>query len=895
MRLTPFSLIFILLLFITSHDIFSQSIKGRLTDTKNQPVPYAAVYDETTLVSTTSNADGYYELKLDPGNHAIVFKSMGYYIQRRNVNILDQPITIDIEFREQSVELAAVIIRPDKEDPAYDIMRKVIGRAPYHLNLVKEYVAEVYLRGTLQIVKIPKIIARNIEIEGKKNLIKNGDIFLDESMNEITFRAPDKYEQRVISFHNTYPVEINEAVSPAWIVQSSLYAPEIEDIISPLAPNAFSFYKYRYEGFIEEADHVVFKIKVTPKHNSQQLMSGYLYVIDKLWCLHSVDLSLNMFFGTISYKTIYSPVKNNAWLPITYQFYVDAKLMGMKGNYKYSGSVKFKEVVFNESVSAIIDLKENQPAPEPEENTTPAVPVSKDEIRKQKQQQKLESLLAKEELNNRDMMKMAKIMNNEVTPDTVDKKSLELKDSPYTQNKVTTEEDALKKDTAYWNEIRPIPLTKTEKLIPGLDDQGPGIASDTINKNDSVTTVGVGARLGKFAGFILAGTSHHIFDSSFIFRYNGVIGLKKFDFNTVDGFIYRQTFGLSTIRNKNGRSLNINTGIAYAFIRKRFMWWTDVNFNYSLTRTGNLHFYIGSTSADYNSESGINSTINSIASLFFRRNYMKLYQRNLASLSNSIEIATGLHVTTSIGYQTSRPLYNHSDYSFFYRNTREYSPNAPGIDSVNHPRNVYNEEAYWDAYLEYTPRHYYYRLPNGRKIYQNSKFPTFFIRNRMAIPGIVSSTTDYNLLEIGAKQHINWGLAHSFTYYLKGGFFLNRNTISLMQDKYFNNQDVPVIIGSNVNAFNLLPFYRNSTTRNYVEAHIKFTTPYLLVKYLPFLSNKLWVEDLRLNYLTTSEQSNYWEAGYSISNIYFMGSIGIYAGFKDWDFKKYGIQISLEF
>ena len=131
--------------------------------------------------------------------------------------------------------------------------------------------------------------------------------------------------------------------------------PEIEEFISPLAPNAFQFYQYKYEGFFDESDRAIFKIKVTPKRNSQQLMNGYIFIVDQLWCLHSADVSVSMFFGDMNYKIIYSPVRKNAWLPVSYQFYVDAAIMGIKANFKYASSVKFKEVQLNDKIVAVRD------------------------------------------------------------------------------------------------------------------------------------------------------------------------------------------------------------------------------------------------------------------------------------------------------------------------------------------------------------------------------------------------------------------------------------------------------------------------------------------------------------------------------------------------------------
>jgi len=81
------------------------------------------------------------------------------------------------------------------------------------------------------------------------------------------------------------------------------------------------------------------------------------------------------------------------------------------------------------------------------------VPVSKN-------QQKIQEILNKGEMKNADMIKLAKLMekeSKESLPDSV-KNNLEIRNN--TTN--TIEKDAGKKDSVYWAEIRPIPLTDME-------------------------------------------------------------------------------------------------------------------------------------------------------------------------------------------------------------------------------------------------------------------------------------------------------------------------------------------------------------------------------------------------------------------------------------------------
>ena len=95
--------------------------------------------------------------------------------------------------------------------------------------------------------------------------MKEGDSFLLESFNEIEFTAPDKYVQRVISFNSTFPEQGND-VSPMDYIQASFYQPVLADMaISPLSPQAFSYYNFRYIGTTFQGKYTINKIEVIPK------------------------------------------------------------------------------------------------------------------------------------------------------------------------------------------------------------------------------------------------------------------------------------------------------------------------------------------------------------------------------------------------------------------------------------------------------------------------------------------------------------------------------------------------------------------------------------------------------------------------------------------------------
>ncbi len=92
----------------------------------------------------------------------------------------------------------------------------------------------------------------------------------------------------------------------------------------------------------------------------------------------------------------------------------------------------------------------------------------------------------------------------------------------------------------------------------------------------------------------------------------------------------------------------------------------------------------------------------------------------------------------------------------------------------------------------------------------------------------------------------------------------------------------------------MLPaYYSLSTPELYGEAHLKYTTPYLLLKFLPGLSNTLIRENISFSYLGSRFHKNYTEIGYTLSEIFFLGEAGIFVGFDDLKYRSFGVKIIL--
>jgi len=94
----------------------------------------------------------------------------------------------------------------------------------------------------------------------------------------------------------------------------------------------------------------------------------------------------------------------------------------------------------------------------------------------------------------------------------------------------------------------------------------------------------------------------------------------------------------------------------------------------------------------------------------------------------------------------------------------------------------------------------------------------------------------------------------------------------------------------------MLPaYYSLSTPEFYGEAHFKYTTPYLLLKYLPGLTKTLIRENLSISYLGSRFHSNYTEIGYSLSEVFLLAELGVYVGFDDLKYRSFGAKLILKF
>jgi hypothetical protein len=307
------------------------------------------------------------------------------------------------------------------------------------------------------------------------------------------------------------------------------------------------------------------------------------------------------------------------------------------------------------------------------------------------------------------------------------------------------------------------------------------------------------------------------------------------------------------------------------------------------------------TSKDISTGGSINRLLNSVSSLFFKKNYLKLYETKFFTFGLRRQIKLGLNIELSAGFEDRNVLENTTNFAFT-KSSRDYTDNTPDniyLGPLSNPIDSLRDQRHFEfvTNVTFTPRQKYsYR--NMVKVPRGSDWPTFTLTWKHGINefnGMPDKFRHSDMIMFEASKKHELGGFSEFRWRVRSGGYLNNTWITFYDFFHFNSQPLPVLLDDYQDAFRLPAYYSLSTPEFFGEAHIKYTTPYLLLKYLPGLSKTLMRENLSLSYLGSRFHTNYTEIGYSISEFFLLGEVGIYAGFEDLKYKSIGARLVLRF
>ncbi|OYQ36321.1 hypothetical protein CHU92_09885 [Flavobacterium cyanobacteriorum] len=320
-------------------------------------------------------------------------------------------------------------------------------------------------------------------------------------------------------------------------------------------------------------------------------------------------------------------------------------------------------------------------------------------------------------------------------------------------------------------------------------------------------------------------------------NYSGIV--RRLGFNTVQAYNLAPSFYFTKRNPSKNTYYTIGTDLNYGFAEQRFRATGTVSKKFNNFTNLTLTLSGGSSIEQFNPERPINRIVNTISTLFFRDNYMKLYDNNFLRLSYQEEVINGLTLYGNMEYTRRRPLFNNTNFSTIKNARKPYLSNNPLLPFD------YDTPAFEKHYLYKVSvaarivfDQQYIKRPDGKYNLPADKYPKLFVKYEK---GFASSIKNYNFDHLSGRitYDITTGNKGELGINIRAGRFFNSENISFVDYRHFNGNQTHIGKSERyLNVFNFLPYYTHSTNEQYVEAHAEHNFKGFITNKLPLL-NKL--------------------------------------------------------
>ncbi len=224
---------------------------------------------------------------------------------------------------------------------------------------------------------------------------------------------------------------------------------------------------------------------------------------------------------------------------------------------------------------------------------------------------------------------------------------------------------------------------------------------------------------------------------------------------------------------------------------------------------------------------------------FFRRD--NFYVHNHITAYHNQELINGLFLRVQAEFSDRQDI---ASYQFDAYGDSLFENNKP-ISFAPH------SALFADINLSYTPFQHYLSEPK-QKVILGSRWPTFSVNYRRAIPGPFGASIDYTYLEYRIEQDISFGLMGFSELRVNSGSFLQHRNINLIDYRYQRRGDEGFFTPPMYNFQTLDSTF--TTFKRFVELHYRHQFEGALINHIPFVKNLNMSESVGLNMLYAPER-----------------------------------------
>ena len=839
-----------------------QVLTGTIRNVAGEPLPFGTIWVSNLNKGSIANEEGKFAINLPVGSHQIVFRFLGHSPLTKNVEILASTKTLEwqITLVEQSVSLDEVNVGALKEDPAIGIMRRMISMAPFHIKELDSYSAKAYVKGVGKITSISKLmnlmVGKKLEKEAG---IKVGSTYVLEGVNQVSYKKPNAIQEKVISNRNNLPSALRANETPNLrVTQTNFYQPKIfGNLISPLSPNAFQYYRFQYLGSFTQNGQTISKIQVKPKSSFQDLFDGTLSVVEDTWSIYSFSLHFNNANNNVTMQQQNAPFQG-VWMPINYDLNMVLDVMGFGAVFRYITQIKEYKIQVNKAF------------------------VVKPQIIEERLDKKLAKEIDREKIKNPRLdlggtltrKKLKKILK-EVEKE--EEKELKPEFSSDYQFEVDTL--ASQRSNEFWEEERQVPLTEAE--VKGYKEADSMYVVEKAKiKKDSLKN----SNRFSFA---------HVFTpKTYSYEKNRmgnrfVLGSIGGGFSAVDGYFIHRDW---EFRHSYGQNNYWNVGgmIRYAFARNRWNGelFSERNFDENRQK---IRFSMGSNLYQINSTEPVSPFINQIYALFFSENYLKYYQKDFVSMTYENQIQAKWRLSGTFEYRNRSSLENHVSHGWFHQE-REFTSNNPVNLEMPDTRFVNQDQWLLRFGVLWLPSATWRRFNQSRRI-SNNEGPRIQFQSYVAM-----GTAAYSQLSIQVNHTIPLQRLGRLQIQLHGAHYLVKPT-QFIDYTFFKGNEMDVL-GSDEFAFRMLPNYLFATANDHYRMHLKWEPRKFVLTQSDLLSLYGLKENLQYSFLQIPNglrKSPYQEVSYGITGIGKLLGLDVVYPIGDWVPERWKVMMRIPF
>lgn len=432
-------------------------------------------------------------------------------------------------------------------------------------------------------------------------------------------------------------------------------------------------------------------------------------------------------------------------------------------------------------------------------------------------------------------------------------------ESLFSKEVLSIEEGANAKREIYWDSIRPIPLTSLESRDYRIRDSIEVIQSSRsyLDSMDAINNRPTTMNL--YFGYTYRNTYKK---RSFTIK----APINTVQFNVVQGY----TFDLNTTYKQQApdndyRWFSIAPSVQYGFVDQTWRPSLAITRQFNGINDAQISASAGFTTAQFNEDEPVCTLCNTSLNLYYRLNFIRLYEKHFATLRYQQELFNGLWMQARLSYEQRAPLSKRTDqYWIALTGSDGYDDNIPQHPEYLPPR---HDAIVTDLAFRIRLGQRYVTYPN-RRVRLSSRYPDIWLYYRGGRDTDGSGAVNYDRIGFSTRKTFQTGIWGYSSLALSGGYFLNRTAVPFPDYFHFLGKRTLTSNSQRYDrSFFRMPYYQYSTSSGYLMMHYAHDFNGLLLSRVPLLKRTGWSAVIGGKALYTLDQGDYYEAHFGFNKI----------------------------